>query len=57
LPLVISIGVIERTAPSATKDIPANNVITPMIIVRIAIIVTPRGLLTSCANYEPNILL
>jgi hypothetical protein len=23
-----------------------------MIIVRIAIIVTPRGLLTSCANYE-----
>lgn len=35
------IGVTDKNAPNATKDIPPNIAIIPMIIVRIAMIVTP----------------
>jgi hypothetical protein len=44
------IGVTDKNAPNATKDIPPNIAIIPMVIVRIAMIVTPIGLLTSVPN-------
>jgi hypothetical protein len=44
------IGVTDKNAPNATKDIPPNIAIIPMIIVRIAMIVTPIGLLTFSAK-------
>ena len=42
-------GAKEKYATTTTIDIPPNIAIIPMIIVRIAMIVTPVGLLTFSA--------
>ena len=43
-------GAKEKYATIITIDIPPNIAIIPMIIVRIAMIVTPDGLLTFSVN-------
>ena len=45
------IGAADKNTPNATKDRPPNIAIIPMIIVRIAMIVTPVGLLTFSVKY------
>lgn len=44
-------GAADKNTPNATKDRPPNIAIIPMIIVRIAMIVTPVGLLTFSVKY------